>query len=220
MFQRSLRSTAEERVGCRCGNLRVLNSYWIKRDGIYKYYEVILVDPNHKAVSTLSGSADALLTHYLQVRRDAIIKWITKPVHKHRESRSLTSIEKQVSDLTQYTVTVNSMLTPSKELWFPANARAQGAYPYMTLHCPEIWGSSIYCEGWKYASHPRDGRTPGFEAYHPFIEVPSAARQLRPIHWTLLCQCPVPHTSFASAVNWSVRCARLVNLGTGASCSG
>jgi large subunit ribosomal protein L15e len=49
-FQRGLRSTAEERVGRRCGNLRVLNSYWINQDGVYKYYEVILVDPNHKAV--------------------------------------------------------------------------------------------------------------------------------------------------------------------------
>jgi large subunit ribosomal protein L15e len=29
----------------------VLNSYWINQDGVYKYYEVILVDPNHKAVS-------------------------------------------------------------------------------------------------------------------------------------------------------------------------
>jgi ribosomal protein L15E len=52
-FQRGLRSTAEERVGKRCGNLRVLNSYWINQDGVYKYYEVILVDPNHKAVSDL-----------------------------------------------------------------------------------------------------------------------------------------------------------------------
>jgi hypothetical protein len=29
----------------------VLNSYWINQDGVYKYYEVILVDPNHKGVS-------------------------------------------------------------------------------------------------------------------------------------------------------------------------
>ena len=49
--QRGLQSVAEERVGKRCGNLRVLNSYWINQDGVYKYYEVILVDPNHKAVS-------------------------------------------------------------------------------------------------------------------------------------------------------------------------
>jgi large subunit ribosomal protein L15e len=52
-YQRGLRSTAEERVGRRCGNLRVLNSYWVNQDGVYKYYEVILVDPNHKAVNGL-----------------------------------------------------------------------------------------------------------------------------------------------------------------------
>lgn len=28
-FQRSLQSVAEERIGRRAGNLRVLNSYWI-----------------------------------------------------------------------------------------------------------------------------------------------------------------------------------------------
>ncbi len=28
-FQRSLQSVAEERVGRKCGNLRVLNSYWV-----------------------------------------------------------------------------------------------------------------------------------------------------------------------------------------------
>ncbi|GLB36175.1 putative major facilitator superfamily protein [Lyophyllum shimeji] len=77
-FQRGLRSIAEERVGRRCGNLRVLNSYWVNQDGVYKYYEVILVDPFHKAI-----------------RRDARINWIANPVHKRREARGLTSIGKQ-----------------------------------------------------------------------------------------------------------------------------
>jgi Ribosomal L15 len=40
-YQRSLRATAEERVGRKCANLRVLNSYWINQDGVYKYFEVI-----------------------------------------------------------------------------------------------------------------------------------------------------------------------------------
>jgi large subunit ribosomal protein L15e len=94
-FQRGLRSVAEERVGRRCGNLRVLNSYWINQDGVYKYYEVILIDPNHKAVSVeilfrgVSAYGD-------QIRRDARINWIVKPVHKRREARGLTSIGKQV----------------------------------------------------------------------------------------------------------------------------
>merc|ERR1712071_277485 len=44
-FARSLRSLAEERVGRKCGNLRVLNSYWVNDDAMYKYFEIILVDP-------------------------------------------------------------------------------------------------------------------------------------------------------------------------------
>ncbi len=68
-YQRSLRSTAEERVGRRCANLRVLNSYWINQDSTYKYFEVILVDPSHKAI-----------------RRDPRINWIVNPVHKVRST--------------------------------------------------------------------------------------------------------------------------------------
>jgi large subunit ribosomal protein L15e len=77
-YQRALKSTAEERVGRRCANLRVLNSYWINQDSTYKYYEVILVDPQHKAI-----------------RRDARINWIVNPVHKHREARGLTATGKK-----------------------------------------------------------------------------------------------------------------------------
>lgn len=40
----------QERVGRRCGGLRVLNSYWVAQDSSYKYYEVILVDPAHKVI--------------------------------------------------------------------------------------------------------------------------------------------------------------------------
>merc|ERR1712054_308324 len=47
---RNFRSLAEERVGRRCGALRVLNSYWVGQDGTYKYYEVIMVDPTHNAI--------------------------------------------------------------------------------------------------------------------------------------------------------------------------
>ncbi|XP_014361353.2 60S ribosomal protein L15 [Papilio machaon] len=71
---RNLQSIAEERVGRRCGGLRVLNSYWVAQDSSYKYYEVILVDPSHKAI-----------------RRDPKINWIVNAVHKHREMRGLTS---------------------------------------------------------------------------------------------------------------------------------
>lgn len=71
---RSLRCIAEERVGRKCPNLRVLNSYWINQDSTYKYFEVILVDPSHKAI-----------------RRDPRYNWICDPTMKHRENRGLTS---------------------------------------------------------------------------------------------------------------------------------
>ena len=76
--QRSLRALAEERVGRKATNLRVLNSYWVNQDGVHKYYEVICVDPQHKAI-----------------RRDPRINWIAEPVHKRREARGLTAAGKK-----------------------------------------------------------------------------------------------------------------------------
>eukprot|EP00607_Mallomonas_marina_P005991 CAMPEP_0182428366 /NCGR_PEP_ID=MMETSP1167-20130531/22633_1 /TAXON_ID=2988 /ORGANISM="Mallomonas Sp, Strain CCMP3275" /LENGTH=193 /DNA_ID=CAMNT_0024611229 /DNA_START=51 /DNA_END=629 /DNA_ORIENTATION=+ len=73
-FKRNLQSVAEERAGRICANMRVLNSYWINQDATYKYYEIILVDPQH-----------------ITIRNDPRINWICKPVHKHRERRGLTS---------------------------------------------------------------------------------------------------------------------------------
>jgi large subunit ribosomal protein L15e len=72
-FARNLRNVAEERVGRKLGGLRVLNSYWAGQDATYKYFEVILIDPAHKAV-----------------RNDPRINWICNAVHKHRELRGLT----------------------------------------------------------------------------------------------------------------------------------
>jgi len=77
-FQRNLRSVAEERVGRKLGSLRVLNSYWVGQDATYKFFEVILADPNHNAI-----------------RNDARLNWIANPVHKHRELRGLTSAGKK-----------------------------------------------------------------------------------------------------------------------------
>merc|ERR1712126_763320 len=73
-FQRGTRSKAEERAGRLAGALRVLNSYWICQDSTYLYYEVIMVDPMHKAI-----------------RRDPRINWICKAVMKHRELRGQTA---------------------------------------------------------------------------------------------------------------------------------
>merc|ERR1712047_120561 len=76
--QRSHQAIAEERVGRRCKALRVLSSYWVGQDSTYKYYEVVMIDPMHKAI-----------------RRDPKINWLCKSVHKHREMRGLTSSNKK-----------------------------------------------------------------------------------------------------------------------------
>merc|ERR1712141_977001 len=69
--------TREEPVGRRVQGLRVLSSYWVGQDSTYKYFEVIMIDPFHKAI-----------------RRDAKINWMCRPVMKHRELRGLTGAGK------------------------------------------------------------------------------------------------------------------------------
>uniref|UniRef100_A0A2K5C6Q4 Ribosomal protein L15 n=1 Tax=Aotus nancymaae TaxID=37293 RepID=A0A2K5C6Q4_AOTNA len=86
-FARSLQSVAEERAGRHCGALRVLNSYWVGEDSTYKFFEVILIDPFHKAI-----------------RRNPDTQWITKPVHKHREMRGLTSVGRKSRGLGKATL--------------------------------------------------------------------------------------------------------------------
>merc|ERR1712141_492964 len=77
-FRRSIQAIAEERVGRKCGALRVLNSYWVAEDSTFKFFEVICIDPFHKAV-----------------RRDPNIQWICEAKQKHREMRGLTSANKK-----------------------------------------------------------------------------------------------------------------------------
>ncbi|MFD1512930.1 50S ribosomal protein L15e [Halomarina rubra] len=47
---KNLQRIAEERSQRRYRNLRVLNSYWVGEDGSQKWFEVILLDPNHPAI--------------------------------------------------------------------------------------------------------------------------------------------------------------------------
>uniref|UniRef100_A0A2K5L3V2 Ribosomal protein L15 n=1 Tax=Cercocebus atys TaxID=9531 RepID=A0A2K5L3V2_CERAT len=54
-------------------NLQSVNSYWVGEDSAYRFFEVILIDPFHKAI-----------------RRNPDAQWITKPVHKPREMCGLT----------------------------------------------------------------------------------------------------------------------------------
>lgn len=71
-------ATAEQIAGKRHNNLRVLNSYWVNSDLMYKYYEVIMVNYSHNAI-----------------RNDPKLNFICKAVMKHRECRGLTSASKK-----------------------------------------------------------------------------------------------------------------------------
>jgi large subunit ribosomal protein L15e len=64
----------EERTAAHFPNMEVLNSYWVGKDGMYHYYEVILVDPAHPAIVN-----------------DPNINWISALPNKRRVLRGKTS---------------------------------------------------------------------------------------------------------------------------------
>jgi len=68
------RWVAEQRAARKYPNLEVLNSYWVGKDGMYYFYEVILVDPSHPSI-----------------KADKNINWICSSKHKGRVFRGLTS---------------------------------------------------------------------------------------------------------------------------------
>ncbi|XP_042789800.1 60S ribosomal protein L15-like [Panthera leo] len=88
-FAQSLQPVTEERAGCHCGTLRVLNSCWVSEDSTYKFFEIILIDPFHKAI-----------------RRKPDTQWITKPVHKLRKMERLTSADHESHGLGQFYHTI------------------------------------------------------------------------------------------------------------------
>jgi len=79
---KSLRLIAEERAARKFPNLEVLNSYWVGEDGRHKWFEVILVDPNHPVI-----------------KADKDINWICEKQHRGRVFRGLTSAGKKVRGL-------------------------------------------------------------------------------------------------------------------------
>jgi large subunit ribosomal protein L15e len=79
---KSMRLIAEERTAKRFPNLEVLNSYWAGEDGRYKWFEVILLDPNAPTIKT-----------------DKDVGWITEKQHTNRVFRSMTSAGKNVRGL-------------------------------------------------------------------------------------------------------------------------
>jgi len=79
---KSLKLIAEERTARKFPNLEVLNSYWVGEDGRSKWFEVIMVDPNHPVI-----------------KADKDINWISQKQHHRRVFRGLTSAGKKVRSL-------------------------------------------------------------------------------------------------------------------------
>jgi large subunit ribosomal protein L15e len=79
---KSLQQMAEERAARKFPNLEVLNSYWTWQDGRYKWFEVLMVDPNHPVIQS-----------------DPNINWICSKTQRGRAFRGLTSAGKEVRGL-------------------------------------------------------------------------------------------------------------------------
>lgn len=76
--KKSLQWILEERVQKKYPNLEVLGSYPVGEDGMYKWFEVIMVDPNNPVI-----------------KRDKNMKWITEKQHRRRVFRGLASSGKK-----------------------------------------------------------------------------------------------------------------------------
>ena len=75
---KSTQRLAEERVGKKYPNMEVLNSYWVGQDGKQKFFEVILVDPNHPVI-----------------KADKQLSWVGNSRHRGRVHRGKTSAGKR-----------------------------------------------------------------------------------------------------------------------------
>ncbi|MFH1072000.1 MAG: 50S ribosomal protein L15e [Nanoarchaeota archaeon] len=71
---------AEDRCQKKFPNLEVLNSYWVAKDGVYYWFEILLVDKFHPAIKS-----------------DERISWMLH--HKDRVGRGLTAAGKRARGL-------------------------------------------------------------------------------------------------------------------------
>ena len=75
---KNIQRIAEERASRKFRNLRVLNSYWVGEDGSQRWFEVIMVDPEHPAI-----------------QNDPDLNWICEDKQRGRAFRGLTSAGKR-----------------------------------------------------------------------------------------------------------------------------
>lgn len=75
---KSIQRIAEERSSKKYPNLEVLNSYWVGQDGRFKWYEIILLDPQHTVI-----------------KHDSNLNWICSNSNKGRSEKGITSAGKK-----------------------------------------------------------------------------------------------------------------------------
>ncbi|MEM1527660.1 MAG: 50S ribosomal protein L15e [Sulfolobales archaeon] len=73
---------AEEWANRRFPNLEVLGSYYVGEDGMYKYYEVVMVDPHHPSILS-----------------DPEISWVANPSQRGRVFRGKTMAGRKMRGL-------------------------------------------------------------------------------------------------------------------------
>ena len=72
--KKSIQWIAEERAADKYPNMEVLNSYYVGEDGLYKYYEIIMVDRSAPGI-----------------KDNKAVSWISEPHNRGRTYRGLTS---------------------------------------------------------------------------------------------------------------------------------
>jgi large subunit ribosomal protein L15e len=77
-MRKNIQRIAEERTSKRYPNLEALASYWVGEDGRHKWFEVIMVDPNHPVIKS-----------------DPNLNWICGSEHSGRAFRGLTPAGKK-----------------------------------------------------------------------------------------------------------------------------
>jgi len=80
--KKSIQLIAEERAARRYPNLEVLNSYPLCDDGQHRYFDVIMLDPDHPVI-----------------RSDPDFRWVVDVAHRGRVYRGLTSAGRRARGL-------------------------------------------------------------------------------------------------------------------------
>jgi large subunit ribosomal protein L15e len=81
-LEKNYQQIAEERASKKYVNCEVLNSYFVAKDGVFYWYEIIFVDKDHPAI-----------------RKDKQLKWVTEPQHTRRTFRGKTSAGRKARGL-------------------------------------------------------------------------------------------------------------------------